>query len=165
LQIRKRCLRFGFSPRLREHLGGVVERNHCDPLACRGALNRAAGKVERTPETSGNAHAERAIDGNDAHRGRTGCARSVRAGECGGQQQQRSNASRKQQEIPEATTPRAGHRRMPQQPYGTEWNFRRDIAPEKMQHDWNGDRQRADEKCRIQEPHARGYFRLARAAR
>jgi hypothetical protein len=34
-----------------------------------------------------------------------------------------------------------------------------------MQHDWNGDRQRADEKCRIQETHARGYFRLARAAR
>ena len=74
-------------------------------------------------------------------------------GECRRKEQQRGDAGQEQQEIAQALAPRLFERRAAQQPDGGERHFRRDVAPQQVQRDRDGNGHRAGEEDRIQERH------------
>ena len=86
-------------------------------------------------------------------------------GECDREQQQRRDAGREQQQIAQPPAPRLLERRAPQQPHGGERHLRRDVAPQQVQRDRDGDGQRAEQERGIEERHGARYFRRCRAAR
>ena len=79
---------------------------------------------------------------------------NVGSGKRRGEQQERGNACREQEQIAQPPAIGALDRRSAQQTHGGERDFRGHVAPQQVQRDRNRDGQRAEQEGRIEEGHS-----------